>query len=204
MDNKNITDWISAASNFAMALAAIYAAFNANRWFSQRSHTKGFDKAEEILSQIDSNFRITAEGIKELHATLELLTAVANGMTRVDSTHMDKYDELINYHNGIIKSIDRLSEEVQLIERWSIEIKNDHLIQTTIKHLRNCHVSASHAYNSARSAVYNVNYIGIDEFRTMYGHFKTIYAELLSEIAESESHYDDFKRQKFTNFFKVK
>ncbi|MDD7993782.1 hypothetical protein [Kosakonia radicincitans] len=204
MEWGSIPDLVSACSNIAMAGAAVYAAFNAKRWFSQRSHTKGFDKAEEILVQIDTLFRKTIEGINELHGTLELLGSVSNKTKAADHSFLDKYEELSNQHNHIIKIIDRLSEELELIERWSIEIKNQEIIKTTIKAFRDTHVSASNAYVAARSAVYNLNYLGFDNFEPTYKHFKDIYGDYLSEIATSEYQYSNFKKQKFTNFFKIK
>lgn len=203
MENKNLTDWISAISNFAMAVAAVYAAFNAKRWFSQRSHTIGFDKAEDILAQIDTLFHKTSEGIYKLHNTLEVLEPVSTRSALIDGAEMDKFENHADHHNQIIKSIDRLLEEIELIERWSIKIKNEVLIKRTIKAIRDNHVSATNAYHTARNAIYNLNYIGLDEFENMYKHFKMLYGEYLGEIAVVEFEYSEFKKQKFTSYFKV-
>lgn len=74
-----IADWI-------MAGAAAYAAWNAKSWFSQRSHTTGFDKAEEILHKIDSFYLRTQESVLHLHSELEYLNAVSYGSTNPDES----------------------------------------------------------------------------------------------------------------------
>ena len=203
MDWGNASDLASAGCNIVMASAAVYAAFNAKRWFSQRSHTKGFDKAEEILTQIDSLFRETVDGITELHTTLEFLNTVSGNLTLADHSLMEKYECLASNHNNLIQNIDRLSEEVELIERWSIKIKNQHIIHSTIKAFRYTHVSASHAYNAARGAIYDINFMSKEDFEIMLKHYKKFYEEFLYELAEAELQYGNFKKQKFTSFFKV-
>ena len=49
-------DVTGSIADLVMAGVAVYAAANANQWFSQRSHTKGFDKAEQLLADIDDQY----------------------------------------------------------------------------------------------------------------------------------------------------
>ncbi len=58
MDWGNGSDVTSALCNVVMASAAVFAAANARSWFSQRSHSKGLDYAEEIISNIDKRTAI--------------------------------------------------------------------------------------------------------------------------------------------------
>uniref|UniRef100_A0A8I0CZT6 Uncharacterized protein n=1 Tax=Pseudomonas tritici TaxID=2745518 RepID=A0A8I0CZT6_9PSED len=72
-----LADWV-------MAGAAAYAAFNAKQWFSQRSHTKGFDKAEGILSTTDSLYNLTYKTIEDLYPVLNYLNELNSGLKNPD------------------------------------------------------------------------------------------------------------------------
>lgn len=203
MDFGNASDIVSALCNVAMAGAAVYAAINAKQWFSQKSHTKGFDKAEEILSRIDSYYRNRNNYLSELHLTSEFFEAVNSRLTVADPILLDKYDKLSKEHSDNIVLIDKLSEELLLIERWSITVINIELINSVIKPLRELNISASNAYNGCYSCVYNYNYMHKDDFENSFNYLKTQYTEFLKDLHTLETCYDKFKRNKFANFFRV-
>jgi len=191
-----LADWV-------MAGAAVYAAVNAKQWFSQRSHTKGFDKAEEILSRIDIHFRERNDFIKELHMTYEFLMGVEPGSVSADPVLIDRYEILSKKHTNIIVLLDKLVEDTILIERWSITIVNIELIKSIIKALRDLNVSAANSYNASRSCMYNFNYMSIIEFGDSHIYFKAHYEEFLRDLHSLEKIYDKFKRTPFKKIFKV-
>ncbi|EKY3122139.1 hypothetical protein ACI1BR_004255, partial [Cronobacter sakazakii] len=69
-----LADWV-------MAGAAVYAAFRANGWFSQRLHSKGLDKAEEILLSIDNC-------VTELETVLFKLDEIKYYLDAIHSNHI--------------------------------------------------------------------------------------------------------------------
>lgn len=196
-------DVTGTVSDWVMASAAVYAAINAKRWFSQRSHTKGFDKAEEIISIIDSLHRERNDYTNQLYITNEYLGAIDDRSTHPDDERYSMYSGLSKKHSDKIKSIDILYEELVLIERWSIEIINIDLIKSVIKSLRQLNASASNAYNASYSCIYNINSMGRAEFEDSFKRFKSYYDDFLRDLAILEANYDKFKKNKFTKFFRV-
>lgn len=192
-----VSDWI-------MAGVAVYAAANANQWFSQRSHTKGFDKAEELLSNIDEQYGKFKNYTCQLHGVLEYLNAVNEKMTYVDANKSHEFELLILTHKFDIQKIDDLTENLEMLERWSLQIINKELILGIIKTLRDTSVSAYNASSLAKGCMYYAECIGMDEFRETLTYFKAHYEEYLKDLAESEQKYLKFKKSKFVDLFQVK
>ncbi|EOC0143039.1 hypothetical protein ACI0YY_000226 [Cronobacter sakazakii] len=193
----SIADWV-------MASAAAYAAFNAKQWFSQRSHTKGFDKAEEILSDIDSFYRTTYKSVEELYLTMDYLNMIGSGLKAANTSEAEKYQSLENSHSEIIAKANRLIEELDLIERWSIEVKNKEIILTVTKLVIDVNICAVNAYQSVQSGIYERMSESKVGFQQSTANFKRDYEEYLSDLTALEAAYKKFKKQKFINFFKVK
>ncbi|HBW1972365.1 TPA: hypothetical protein MYV36_000291 [Klebsiella pneumoniae] len=192
-----VADWV-------MAGVAVYAAANANQWFSQRSHTKGFDKAEQLLSDIDEQYSKTKKYISELHDAFEYLKAVDERTTFVDENKAHDYQMLILNHTFDIQRIDELSENLEMIERWSLFLKDKDIINDVLKKLRDSSVSAFNASSLAKSCIYDAEHIGMDEFSTSFKHFKVHYNDYVKDLAETEQKYLKFKKTKFIDLFQVK
>ncbi|AGE17642.1 TPA: hypothetical protein SLN52_000610 [Serratia marcescens] len=191
-----IADW-------TMAGAAVYAAVNAKQWFSQRSHTKGFDKAENILSAIDNHYRERNRYLSEIHSALEYLNALDSNLIFADQEMQDRHEKLSKQHSGNILLVDGLSDELVLIERWSITVLNPEKINAVIKSLRNLNASAANAYNYSRSCIYNLICVSRQDFEFTLTQFKSQYEDFLKDLATLDDCYENFKKQKFTNFFRV-
>ncbi|HDC4593785.1 MULTISPECIES: hypothetical protein [Enterobacter] len=192
-----LADWV-------MAGAAAYAAFNAKQWFSQRSHTKGFDKAEEILSITDNLYDSTYKTIEDLYPVLNYLNELNSGLKKPDIKKAQEFELSENKHIEFISKIDNLIKELDLIERWSIKVENKEVILAVTKSLREVNESACNAYISAQSSILecvNNNQRGFELSRKS---FNQHYKEYLESLAASESAYNLFKKQKFITFFKVK
>lgn len=116
-----IADWVMAGS-------AVYAAVNAKRWFSQRSHTKGFDKAEELLAEIDRLFNYTDKMQADLQNFWDYLEQSEKNTIKLNDSQnayfVSLIDELTKHRNNIINLI----QDAKLIERWSIRMKNSDVV----------------------------------------------------------------------------
>ncbi|XSB54988.1 hypothetical protein ACP3PD_07805 [Enterobacter ludwigii] len=111
-----IADWV-------MAGAAAYAAFNAKQWFSQRSHTKGFDKAEEILSTTDCLYNSTYKTIEELYPVLNYLNELNSGLKKPDLKKAQEFELSENKHREFISKIDNLVKELDLWKDGQLKLK---------------------------------------------------------------------------------
>ncbi|ELY6080366.1 MULTISPECIES: hypothetical protein [Enterobacteriaceae] len=192
-----VADWV-------MAGVAVYAAANANQWFSQRSHTKGFDKAEQLLADIDEHYGKLKYYISDLHNALEYLNAVNERMIYVDGKKSNDYEMLSITHKYDIERIDGLSENYMSLERWSLILKNRKIIEDLLKTFQNLSVSAFNASSLAKSCIYNAEHMGMDEFKLTLKNFKTHYDEYVKELAEAEQKYIKFKKMKFIDLFHIK
>lgn len=197
-------DVTGSIADLIMAGVAVYAAANANQWFSQRSHTKGFDKAEQLLADIDDQYGNLKYYISDLHNALEYLDAINERMTYVDGKKSGDYEMLCITHKHDIEKIDRLSENFVMLERWSLVLKNKNIIEGLLKKLRDSSVSAYNSSSLAQSCIYNAEHMGMEEFQVTLKHFKTNYDEYVKELADAEQKYIKFKKMKFINLFHVK
>ncbi|ENN8395791.1 hypothetical protein ACAX60_004429 [Serratia marcescens] len=203
MELGSLTDWISAGANICMALAAGYAAVNAKQWFSQRSHTKGFDKAENILSTIDNHYRDRLKYANEIHSALEYLNSLDLNNFIINIGILEKLKYFSNKHTENIELIDKLSDELLLIERWSITVVNIELINAVIKSLRSLNESAAITYKNSYSYLDNVYDRRNDKLEGVLKQIDSQYKDFVTDLATLEHSYDKFKKQKFTNFFRV-
>lgn len=56
MELGSLTDWISAGANICMALAAVYAAFNAKDWIKDKHNSAGYDHVAKLMADYDILF----------------------------------------------------------------------------------------------------------------------------------------------------
>ncbi len=54
MELGSLTDWISAGANICMALAAVYAAFNAKDWIKDKHNSAGYDHVAKLMADYDT------------------------------------------------------------------------------------------------------------------------------------------------------
>ena len=199
-----VSDWFSALCNLATAVAAVYAAFNAKQWFSQRSHTKGFDKAEELLSNVDSLYHCTSSLFEKLDSSLKLVNLISGNLRIPSNSEAEEYAILQKQTEIKIKELDNIKNNLEVFERWSIEIKNKDIILDTIKCIRDANVSAVNSFISVQSSIHDINTVGRYTLNMSIDNFKRYYTEHLSDLAILESKYNTFKKQKFINLFEVK
>ncbi|MCM7830423.1 hypothetical protein ACHHY8_22650 [Enterobacter cloacae complex sp. 2024EL-00215] len=200
----SVSDWFSSIANLIMAGAALYAAWNAKQWFSQRSHTTGFDKAEEILAVTDHLYNTTYKTIEDIYQVVNYLKELNSGLKKPDQKKADEFEISENKHREYISKIDNLVIELELMERWSIQVENKDIILAVTKSLRDVNASACNVYISAQSSLFDYANNHQKGFEFSRKNFNQHYEEYLQSLAASESAYNIFKKQKFITFFKVK
>jgi len=204
MEWGNASDITSAGCNIIMASAAIYAAYNAKSWFSQRSHTKGFDKAEEIIAKIDNYVRFANGSLADLKSTFETLDGITNWLAQPDINLKKKYGTLAEEHRLQNILIEELKEEVNLIERWSIKVKNKSVIDINLRLLSLIHTFAHDTYLKASTAIDYITNKSKSDFDEIFTEFKGNFNNFQSNLDYLNNVYEEFKGKKFTFFFKVK
>ncbi|MEB8025581.1 MULTISPECIES: hypothetical protein [Enterobacter cloacae complex] len=200
----SVSDWVSSIANFIMAVAALYAAWNAKQWFSQRSHTMGFDKAEEILSITDNLYNTTYKTIEDINSVFNYLNDLDSGLKKADPKKAGEFEISENKHREYISKIDSLVIELELMERWSIKVENKDIILAVTKSLRDVNASACNAYISVQSSLFDHTNNNQPGFELGRKSFNQHYKEYLESLVATESAYNLFKTQKFVTFFKVK
>ncbi|WP_159378317.1 hypothetical protein [Pantoea dispersa] len=203
MELGNASDVVSAGCNMAMAVAAIYAAWNARDWFSQKTHTKGFDKAEDILSSIDEYTLKTKKTVSETHSTFSLFEEIKQSRSVPHKKSQSKFNENLSWHSNYKNSVQTLVDDLFRLERWAIKVSNPGDILKVTNELINMHVSAAHFYTYCDSCLYQLHNMGWSEFDQQFKLLKTNYNDYLSSLAQLEKAYDKFKIQRFKHFFKL-
>lgn len=204
MDLGNVSDLVSAGCNIAMTGAAIYAAWNARGWFSQRSHTKGFDKAEEILASIDEYALNSKKIIDDLHANFSLLEEIQQSRSVPPKDQYLAYKESEEWHRVYMKNIHNLIDELFRLERWALNVSNPGEILVVTNHLTDLHTSAAHFYFYCDACLYQLHNVGWSEFDNHFKILKSNYNDCLLSLNNLEKEYDKFKVKRFDHFFKLK
>ncbi|MFN2992222.1 hypothetical protein [Serratia plymuthica] len=203
MNFGNTSDIVSAMCNIAMAGAAVYAALNAKGWFSQKSHTRGHEKAEEILSSIDVFYRNRNQTLAELYQLHKLIIEINKHIDNYEKKDNFVYKEKSKYFSEYISKIDKLSEELELMERWNILVVNKDKITNIIKHLREFNVSAYNTCHMSYICITELNNGDIDEFTNAFKLMNVHYHEFALGLHNVEFYYKNFKNVKFTDFFVI-
>lgn len=204
MELGSVSDVVSAACNLTMAGAAVYAAWNARDWFSQRSHSKGFDKAESILTSIDEYTLDSKKIIDDLHSSFSLLEEIKQSRSAPSREQKFNFKDSEECHKEYKKNIHKLIGELSSIERWALTVSNPTEILVITNYLTDLHTSAAIFYFYSDACLYQLSNIGWPEFdRTFYA-VKENYNDCLLAYANLEREYDDFKVKRFDRFFKLR
>ncbi|WGK58978.1 hypothetical protein [Pantoea sp. SS70] len=191
-----IADWV-------MAGAAVYAAWNARSWFSQRSHTKGFDKAEEILASIDEHNIKTINEVNIIHSSFSLFDDIKQTRSAPLKNAHFEYAENQLKHKNTVTLIQNLINDLICLERWAIKVSNPGDILDVTNNLIDMHSSAAHFYASCDSCLYQIHYVGWVDFDNHFKVIKSNYDDYLLALANLDRAYNKFKVQRFDHFFKL-
>ncbi|WP_159403175.1 hypothetical protein [Enterobacter hormaechei] len=202
MDWGNASDIISAGCNVAMAAAAGYAAFNAKQWFSQRSHTKGFDKAEELLSKIDIQYEYTVKLRKSLSDMWDYLENIEKEIILFNKEKNDFYSGLVVQCNNNIQNIEKIMHDLQIIERWSVRIKKPEYIYDVL-------FSFLELYSCFKMLclTFDLNmeiYFKNSDSELTNSAFRKNYRETKNALIKNDKQYNSLTKHKFTQLFSIK
>jgi len=203
MELGNISDLVSAGCNITMAGAALYAAWNARDWFSQRSHSKGFDKAENILASIDEHTLLAKQSVNELHSSFSYIEEIFKSLSVPPKDTSSIYKDTESKHRNLKDQIHNLIQELFRLERWALCLKNPGELLVVTNHLTDLHTSAAHFYFYCDSCLYQLHYMGWDEFEDHFKVLQSNYEDYLVSLACLEREYDIFKVKRFNHFFKI-
>jgi len=202
LDLGNLSDRVSAACNIVMAGAAIFAAYSAKKWFKQRTHTVGFEKAEALISLIDNHFRWIAVNRIQMIFLSGYLDAVEDGLTQIDGDIEINYFELKRNYEEKKEEIRIIFHQFELLERWNLNSSYKALINST---LENMELHLTEMVISFQFTTYYIEYSREQDKRFMLMREKI--NEYMSNASFAyqrlETDYDKFKRIKFDDLFKV-
>jgi len=185
-----------------MAAAAGYAAFNAKQWFSQRSHTKGFDKAEELLSKIDIQYEYTVKLRKSLSDMWDYLENIEKEITLFNKEKNDFYSGLVVQCNNNIQNIEKIMHDLQIIERWSVRIKKPEYIYDVL-------FSFLELYSCFKMLclTFDLNmeiYFKNSDSELTNSAFRNNYRETKNALIKNDKQYNSLTKHKFTQLFSIK
>ncbi|MDF2784201.1 MAG: hypothetical protein K0S95_736 [Pantoea eucrina] len=202
MDWGNGSDVTNAICNVVMASAAVFAAYNAKSWFSQRSHGRGLDLAEEIISEIDDYYRIAKDLQAKLTSDYAYMFELVHypGICEFkDDTYLKELS--LKYEACLEATIKTLGKN-ETIERWSIKAKQKDELYYAITILRSIFYSANIFYITAAKQEELMRY-------NSYGSVNLgILESKKSEVEQGfnliENFYITFSVKKFSYFFNIK
>lgn len=202
MDWGNGSDVTSALCNVVMAGAAAFAAFNARSWFSQRSHSKGLDFAEEIISDIDKFFKFIEDVSGDIAADYDYIKKIAAFGHYEKFKNNSYFSSLIDKYEKQPKLTRDTLYQYSVIERWSIEVRNKDEISLILRNFEIFFHEVKQFYVEALE----INDLMQQRFDTGEGLTKfEVYKERVdSSLKIVNDLYHEFKEHKFSHFFSVK
>ncbi|MBJ8975304.1 hypothetical protein I5438_01715 [Citrobacter freundii] len=144
---KMVTDWISALSNVLMAGAAVYAALQAKRWFSQLSYTTAFNKAAEILLKIDDAVEQKQFYLVEVDRLKFSAQFWINKSEIPQDDIIQEFQDRHRYFDEKIKYFSKLKHDYDLLKRWPIKRHQIELVEDLIQSLTILHSNITIAYS---------------------------------------------------------
>ncbi|KHT18289.1 hypothetical protein [Pectobacterium brasiliense] len=118
---KSIADWVSSTANVVMAGAALYAAWNAKDWFSRRMSENSFNKADDIIQQVD-NLRIKSK------TDLWIAMGFINGFRNNDSASIYESIDHYNMHIDDVNKISSIRRKITRIKTLGIIVNKENVL----------------------------------------------------------------------------
>jgi len=199
----NLSDWISAGCNVVMAAAATYAAIAAKKWMQQRSHTVGFDKAEQLLIRIDAEYVLANKNRMHLIYMQGYLNAIEEGYDSAKRDRGEEYAELSNQLLELNNNIHLLYHDLDLLERWNLIVNKKDIIKKLLTLLADYNTKLSITAKCAELCI-NCKIDEENEYtkqKELYEKHSSIFCECSISLDEV---YNQFHKLKFTDLFHVK
>ncbi|EKY3192771.1 hypothetical protein RA977_004320, partial [Cronobacter sakazakii] len=192
-----LADWV-------MAGAAVYAAFRANGWFSQRLHSKGLDKAEEILLSIDNCVTELETVLFKLDEIKYYLDAIHSNHIKADYEVLKTYDQTSKYLADKFNHINNIRHNTKLLYRWNIKTKKAEIFNNVYKYFISFYLTSSQSISLAHNSVYNICYMTREEFENSYVEYHQLYEKTQVELVKVRKAYDVLTSHEFNDMFLLK
>ncbi|UCQ40061.1 hypothetical protein DCF38_10985 [Edwardsiella piscicida] len=124
MELGNAADWVSAGANVVMALAAGYAALNAQTWLSGKRRNDAYNHAINIVTNLENVISV----ISKLNTKISY--RIVKNNIRVIKQEYDHSTDLRN----IRRDITNIKTQIDMCNRWGIEFKTSD-IQLSVRKL---------------------------------------------------------------------
>ncbi|HDW0669569.1 TPA: hypothetical protein RKZ72_004076, partial [Enterobacter cloacae] len=174
-----VADWV-------MASAAVYAAFSANHWFSQRLHSKGLDKAEEILLSIDNAINELDSVRTKLDEAKYYLDAINSKEIKADYEAIKIYDQTSTYLADKFNHVNTVRHNVKLLNRWNVETKKEAIFDDVLNNFSKFFFVSTQSISLAHKSIYDICYMTDHDFENTYAEFNSCYK--LTQVAFEEIH----------------
>lgn len=201
---KMVTDWISALSNALMAGAAIFAALQAKRWFSNLSYATAFNKAAEFLSKIDAEIDEINGCLDKTDELHENITAVHKGIIRFDISVYQSNDNLVSYYYSKSQSIIKLKQEYEQLKRWPIERCQVKSIYEILKNINVFYALMVSTYDIGNNVLISIHNNEDNNTTIYYDEYMKALKKTREQSHVLDSLYREFNNNAFSDYFTAK
>ncbi|EPS5595985.1 hypothetical protein ACVF21_004190 [Cronobacter sakazakii] len=192
-----VADWV-------MAGAAVYAALSAKQWFSQRLHSKGLDKAEEILLSIDNCITELDTVRFKLDEIKYYLDAIHSNHIKADYEVLRTYDKTSKYLVEKFNHINNIRNNTTLLYRWNIKCKKTELFDDVYNCFLSFYITASQSISLAHNSVYNICHMTRNDFESSYAEHNYFSKQTEVEFEKLRNAYDVLSSHEFNELFLLK
>jgi len=201
---KMITDWVSAIANTAMAVAAVYAAFQAKRWFSNFSYTIAFNKAAEFLAKIDQEKDEIDDAFSEIYELQGHVFAVNSGAKKTDDSVISDYERLVEYNLAKCNSMKKRLQEYNNLKRWPIARLQSNSIEELIKSKESVYCSITATYDLAKHFLLSYRGRAATNSAIYYNDLKKVLITLHHSKGQYDKLYKEFNNNSLPDYFSAK
>ncbi|HCM7671653.1 MULTISPECIES: hypothetical protein [Enterobacteriaceae] len=201
---KMITDWMSAIANTVMAVAAVYAALQAKRWFSNLSYTTAFNKAAEFLAKIDQEKDEIDDAFSEIYELQDYIFAVNSGTKKTDDSVISDYERLVDYNLAKCNSMKKHLQEYNNLKRWPISRLQSNSIEELIKSKESVYCSITATYDLAKHFLLSYRGGAATNSAIYYNDLKKVLITLHHSKGQYDKLYKEFNNNSFSDYFSAK
>lgn len=201
---KMVTDWMSAIANTAMAVAAVYAALQAKRWFSNLSYTTAFNKAAEFLTKIDQEKDEIDDAFSKIYELQDYVLAVNSGTKNPDDSVIRNYERLVDYNLAKCNIMKKHLQEYNNLKRWPIARHQSNSIEELLRSKESVYLSIATTYDLAKHflLIYRGEYVTNSVI--YFNEFKKSLITLHHSKGQYDEYYQGFNNNSFSDYFTAK
>lgn len=200
----SVTDWVSALCNVAMASAAVYAALQAKKWFSQHSYSAAFNKAAEFLNKIDSEKSAMSDLYYEVQTLDDFFQRYEPNTGHPLFSDLAYYDDRVEYYNQKAFDILKLKNEYNFLSRWPITLSNEFLISDILNSLQHISTLSAASFSTGKSAYMDKEQMDGTQFNPLLDDLKHYFRDIQLHLHDLDERYANYTQKSFSDFFTSK